>query len=182
MSYSLRVIRKGDEELILQARNSDAVRPFMCSQAMITPEVHAKWFAARLERAGVAPYFVFSHEGAAIGVVGITQYNEEAQSGEWGFYLFAPAPKGAGTAMLAAFLDAVFARGIIRKITSLVLETNVKSLRLHEKLGFVRKGTLVGHMMVEGAAVDVAIWALGMEQWAQTRPALQCETVGVDDV
>lgn len=175
--YVLRPIRVEDEALILHARNSEGVRHFMLSQDIIAPEVHAKWMAAKLIDCN-APYYLFLHQGVPIGVVGVTQYQMELKSGEWGFYIFAPdAPKGTGTTMLAAFLDIVFAKGFLQ-MTSLVFDYNLKSLQLHEKLGFERKSVLTE--CAHGK--DATVWRITRAMWQAKRVAFCAliETVRVE--
>jgi len=176
-TYRLRPIIAQDEALILEARNSDVVRPFMLSQVIIAPQAHAKWMAAKLIDTH-APYYLFFYGSSPIGVAGITHYTPETKSGEWGFYVFAEsAPKGAGTVMLAAFLDVVFSKGL-SQVTALVFEHNVKSLKLHEKFGFTRKSVLAGY--ADGG--DVTVWQLSRVCWQQKRAAFvaMIETVTVE--
>jgi RimJ/RimL family protein N-acetyltransferase len=66
--------------------------------------------------------------------------------------------------MLAAFLDEVFRQGFGR-VTSLVFTDNVKSHRLHEKLGFTRDSVIVGFVQNK----DVTVWALNGLQWQRQR-------------
>lgn len=176
MSFSLRPIRAEDEDLILRARNSDGVRMFMLSKEMIAPEVHAAWLAGKLAEADVAPYFLFLHEGRAIGVVGITRYDAQLRSGEWGFYIFGQdAPKGAGTVMGAIFMEVMLGREHIRRVTAVVFAHNVKSMAMHERLGFVRRAELGGQ------AEDMIVMSLDAEQWQRTRQRFlrEIETVNV---
>lgn len=65
MSFALRPIRMSDAALILQARNSDAVRLFMCSQS------------------GTEPYCLFLHGSAPTDVVGVTHSRARAAGSEW---------------------------------------------------------------------------------------------------
>ena len=177
--FRLRALRPDDEALILQARNSDSVRLFMQSQAIIPAEVHARWMAAKLADTQ-APYFLFLQDSKPIGVVGITHFVADTHSGEWGFYIFVPdAPKGAGTAMLATFLDIMFAKGLL-SVKAVVFTHNMKSQRLHAKLGFSQKSVILG----ETPDKELTVWQLSAAQWRLTKPAFAAiiETVNVEQI
>lgn len=162
--YRLRPMRANDEAMILEARNSDAVRLHMLSQAIIPLAEHQKWMAAKLAD-GRCPYCIFEKEGSPVGVVGIARYSEMSDSGEWGFYLFGEGlPPGMGTLMLAAFLDRVFAQGL-QAVTALVFCDNGRSMGLHEKLGFLRKGTIMDYR----PGRDVQVWSLTQQAWQKRR-------------
>ncbi|NCY24899.1 MAG: N-acetyltransferase [Alphaproteobacteria bacterium] len=137
--YKLRLITKDDSELIHQARNSDAVRPFMCGQGVIDAAQHMAWMEKKLTLLDSEPYCLFVKDDTPIGVVGISQYDAQHGIGEYGFYLFAEGTQpGTGTAMLVAFCEYAMQHTNMSALTARVKGSNVKSLRLHDKLGFTR--------------------------------------------
>lgn len=66
--------------------------------------------------------------------------------------------RGVAAALLDAAADQAGERGA-RKLTLRVLGSNEPAIRLYEKLGFVREGTLVEEFLIEGCYVDDVLMA-----------------------
>ena len=67
---------------------------------------------------------------------------------------------GIGQAMLQALIDWAKGTGIIRKIDLEVISSNVPAIRLYEKLGFVKEGTIRRALFINGQFVDTHIMGL----------------------
>lgn len=107
------------------------------------------------------PCFVAEdREGLILGWASLSPYNPKPgyrRTAEDSVYVDVAAQgSGIGQALLQALLDAAPERGI-QTIIALITSDNTVSLRLHEKLGFTRVGTLerVGHKF--GRDVDVTL-------------------------
>lgn len=66
--------------------------------------------------------------------------------------------RGAAAALLTAAAEQASDRGA-RKLTLRVLGSNQPAIRLYEKLGFVREGTLLDEFLIEGRYVDDVLMA-----------------------
>lgn len=159
--YALRPLRVTDEAWLLHARNSDSVRPYMLSQALITPQEHRRWLEKKLSSHRETPYFIFLEKEHAAGVVGIGRMDKASLRGEWGFYTYPGGMPGTGTRMLGAFLDEMLTRRGLQSIAAQVLGSNARSLHLHRKLGFLS----------EGNAEGVASFMLPAQDWERKRAA-----------
>tara|TARA_B100001989_G_scaffold252645_1_gene235465 strand:+ start:189 stop:707 length:519 start_codon:yes stop_codon:yes gene_type:complete len=134
----LRPVKAEDKDLILEMRNQSHVRENMLSSGIIQPEDHKKWFE-ELIKANDKAFFIFTYNDEPAGVIGF--YDLEKDTANWSFYLENPnPPKGLGTIMCSMGLNRIFGRSDISKIRTIVLDKNVKSLRLHERLGFNKIG------------------------------------------
>ena len=168
-TYLLRPMQRSDAQALLDGRNSELVHPFLFSNHKITGEEHERWVQKKLASADMQ-VFVFLHKNTPIGMVNLTHLDSEHGRGEWGFHIWAAdAPKGAGTCMLAAFLDETFLRRGLRKLCALVLCTNARSLHLHRKLGFSEEGLFKEHVMKNNISQDVAAFALFDRDWRSKR-------------
>jgi L-amino acid N-acyltransferase YncA len=58
-----------DSALILEWRNSIEVRNASGNQNSISPEIHEKWFAARLDKVLDEPFWIVEHANEPIGFV-----------------------------------------------------------------------------------------------------------------
>lgn len=177
-SYGLRPVRAEDSAVLLAGRNAPQVHPYLFSNHVITPQEHEAWFARRL--AGSLPMRLLTANDVPLGVVSLTQHDAEHNRGEWSFYIWAdPVPRGAGTCMLAAFLDELFLSRGLRKLGAQVLAGNERSLRLHRKLGFRDEGVLRAHVVKGQEPCDAVVLGLLAQEWRQRRAGFAPELAHV---
>ncbi|MDH5530171.1 MAG: UDP-4-amino-4,6-dideoxy-N-acetyl-beta-L-altrosamine N-acetyltransferase [Paracoccaceae bacterium] len=158
MADQLRKLRASDKANLLAWRNAPFVRQNVFHQSLITPEEHDKWLSSVLDSDDCC-YFVFEADGVDCGVVGLSSIKPVHGRCEWGFYTAPTAPKGTATRMLSLALAQAFGPLGLRKVWAEVLGYNAASLRLHEKLGFVREGCLRQHHFINGTFHDVILLA-----------------------
>ncbi len=70
--------------------------------------------------------------------------------------------QGVATALLAAAERYAIERGA-RKLSLRVLSTNTPAIRLYDRVGFVREGTLAGEFLIDGRYVDDVLMAKRLE-------------------
>src|SRR4051812_41516773 len=98
-TFFLRPLQHSDAPLLLTGRNAAHVRSLMLSDQLVTPETHRAWMDKRIAGSRQRPYFIFLHGDRPLGLIGLSHFEEEHGYGEWGFYLWTDAPRGAGTHM-----------------------------------------------------------------------------------
>ena len=100
------------------------------------------------------------HETELIGTVRAGSYDARNRRVELGYDL-ATAYWGHGyvTSAVRALLDELFAQGIFR-VEATVMEGNVRSERVLERLGFRREGVLRGYKQVRGEPKDFTMFGL----------------------
>jgi ribosomal-protein-alanine N-acetyltransferase len=111
---------------------------------------------------------------ALIGSAGLYDWDREVGSAELGYDLD-PVHWGQGimTEALSAILSHAFDVMALNRVQVLVMPRNERSLRLVERLGFVREGVLRRHGHDEtGALCDDVVLSLLREEWdaARRRP------------
>ncbi|MDX8349287.1 UDP-4-amino-4,6-dideoxy-N-acetyl-beta-L-altrosamine N-acetyltransferase [Cognatiyoonia sp. IB215446] len=132
----LRPISILDADLTRKWRNQDAVRHFMFNTAVVQANDHQNWLQGVIndpERF----YYVYEENSAAIGLVGLIFTDLDAGEADWSFYKGAAhARRGAGFRMLRVALTQFFSQLEGKRLRGEVLEDNIASRILHQKLGF----------------------------------------------
>lgn len=159
----LRHMRESDLEFVRSWRNHGSIREYMFHQDLISSQEHRVWFE-KAQHDSSKELFIFENDLAPQGFAQV-KYSYASSVAEWGFYAAPEAPSGTGTEMLSKVLDYVFeVRGSFR-IHAQVLEHNLASLRLHEKLGFTREGILRQHYLNDTRRYDVHCFGILFSEW-----------------
>lgn len=170
--YRLRPIEKADLALILSWRNSDRVRLNMYTDHLITPEEHARWFAAALSD-DRGRFLVFEDQTHPLGFVSFTGITPAHGRCTWAFYIGEPnAPRGTGSAMEMFALDYAFGSLKLRKLCCEVLDFNANVVKLHKHFGFHEEGLLRQHYLKGERYADVVVMARMADTWPAERAAL----------
>jgi len=140
MNATVRAMRDDDLERVLGWRNHPEVRRFMYTQHAITPSEHKRWFE-NSQRDPARSLLIYEQAGVPLGFVNITQTVLE-HIADWGFYIAPDAPRGTGLRLGQTTLDFAFSSLALHKVCGQALGFNGRSIRFHEKLGFVHEGTL----------------------------------------
>jgi RimJ/RimL family protein N-acetyltransferase len=109
-------------------------------------------------RAGFA---VLSSDDAFLGMVGIVDLDLAGRQGEIG-YMVAPAARGRGVAGRALRLVSAWALGPLglERVELRISSDNEPSLRVAERLGFVREGVLRSLHLKDDVRSDVVIYSM----------------------
>ncbi|WP_406667107.1 UDP-4-amino-4,6-dideoxy-N-acetyl-beta-L-altrosamine N-acetyltransferase [Gallaecimonas sp. GXIMD1310] len=130
----IRLMEAGDLSQVLEWRNHPYVRSVMHSQQVICVDEHQKWFENSKKNPD-RTLLIFEYEGLNSGFV---QFNKTEKNGEveWGFYLSPSAKKGVGYIMGFLALKYAFEKLKVDSVRGVVLASNRKSIRFHERLNF----------------------------------------------
>ncbi len=77
---------------------------------------------------------------------------------------------GYGTEAMSLLLDYAFNHKNLRRIEALVLEDNIGSRKMHEKLGYKREGLLRGSVYKDGVYKNQIVYALLREEYQPVNP------------
>jgi RimJ/RimL family protein N-acetyltransferase len=119
------------------------------------------------ERTDVAVFFA-CRDGDPVGSVLLAEIDTQARTAEVG-YVVRETERGNGYATEAAglCLRHAFDDRDLHRVWAHVNEGNDASVRVLEKLGFQREGTLREHEYADGARVDVGVYGVLAPEWAQ---------------
>lgn len=117
--------------------------------------------------------FVIDVDGAAVGTVGLFDFDDLAHHAEVGIALIAEARgKGIGTAALAQIVEFGFVRCNLRRLHLELIASNARALRAYGKVGFVVEGRQREHAWVRGHYEDIIVMGLLRSEWAGARRAI----------
>ena len=136
----------------------------------VTELQHSEWFETIQRRKDTAIFGIrLLDSQRLIGSCQLHSINEIHRSAELQIRLGESEGRGHGygTEAVQLLLDFAFKDLNLRRVHVYVLGTNGRALRLYEKVGFVREGTLREAAHIDGRYVDIAL--LGILRDEQTR-------------
>ncbi|HEX6592500.1 MAG TPA: UDP-4-amino-4,6-dideoxy-N-acetyl-beta-L-altrosamine N-acetyltransferase [Moraxellaceae bacterium] len=163
-SGSLRPLRQEDLELILAWRNHDDVRQYMYNRHLISAAEHSRWFAQCQSQPG-RHLLLYEEAGQPQGFVNFAP-TRFAGVVEWGFYAAVGAAAGTGRRLGQAAMNHAFLQLGLHKVCAEALDSNARSLRLHEALGFQREGLLREHYHDGSRYHSIICLGLLSQDWA----------------
>jgi RimJ/RimL family protein N-acetyltransferase len=138
----LRDATEADVETIRRWRNHPKVRAASIYTPYITPEHHARWWAAVAEDPARS-VLIFEYEGVPCGVMLINDYDPDAGTAEWGFFLDVDGLQERGEltpawlALEKAAVEYGFDTLKLDAMGGRTLAWNKAVLALHRRFGFV---------------------------------------------
>lgn len=136
----IRPMVSSDLEIVLSWRNHEQVRRYMFARHLISKDEHEVWYS----KANGDPQqhlLIYEVDGKRRGFARF-RLMDAMQIAQWGFYSAPKAERGIGRGLGRSALDYAFERLGLHRVQGEVIEYNSASVRLHEKLGFIREGFL----------------------------------------
>lgn len=158
--------------MLLSWRNKELIRNVMMNSELITWDQHVKWFNNYQSNQSLQTK-IFYFNNKPYGVVNIQGIDVENKKCEWGFYIGDEySPLGMGSLLGYTSLNYIFQDLGIRKLTAEVLSFNTKSIKFHEKLGFINEGRLRKHIIKNNQFIDILIYGMFKEEWFSKRQVI----------
>ena len=172
MSVHLRPVETGDSDRLLDWRNREQVAAYMYTDHQISPDEHARWFAAAM----AAPdrrYWIIELDREPVGLANLAGIDPARRRCEWAYYLAETSVRGrgVGAAVELVVIDHVFETLGLHKLWCEVLIENEAVWKLHLSFGFVREALYRDHVWKAGRFQDVVGLGLLADDWAKARPA-----------
>lgn len=164
----LKPVTNGDLQLMYTWRNKLDIRKFMFNDNKIEWKSHVNWFNSFRDD-GKNDIRIFIENSKPRGVVQINKIDANHQTAEWGFYIGDGYKSGLGTLLAYHALNYIFEELNIRKLSAQVLSSNEKSLRFHNKIGFVHEGILQKQIIRDQKFIDVHLYALFNQDWKHNK-------------
>lgn len=139
MKGNIRPIQRSDAELILEWRNTDAVRLNMYNHEVIDIESHLRWFDSILKD-NSCQYFIYERDEQPYGVLSFSEIDMKNKRAFWAFYSGDTSVRGVGSEMERLALDYAFNTLGLNKLCCEVLEFNTSVIDFHRKFGFKIEG------------------------------------------
>ncbi len=153
-----------DVEFLTELVNDPTVRATIGRFEPINFEDEREWIESASERDG--DEFIITNDGTPVGVTGAT-YEHDA----WGLaevgYMISPEHwnNGYATAGVELLCGFLFDESRIHKVAAQVVEGNVGSRRVLEKVGFTQEGTFRNEAFIDGEYRDVLRFGLLVDEW-----------------
>ena len=169
-TVTLRDLTADDSARIHAWRNSEAVRSYMYTDHLISPEEHARWFAG-IPGDDRRRYWIIEMGGLPVGLANLYDIDRRHGRCAWAYYLADPSVRGLGLGSYVEFwmIEQVFGPQGLGRLWCEVLASNEPVWRLHEKHGFVQEARFRRHIVKDGVGVDVLGLGLLAEDWAARR-------------
>jgi len=143
----LRPLTEQDLDLVLAWRNAPEVRLQMFTTHIIEKDEHLEWFRKITTSPETRCYVHHGQTGMPDGVVSFSDIDTNSGTAQWGFYINPAAPSGTGSELGADALVLAFGDLGLKRLNAEVLESNTRSIRFHEKLGFRSEGMVRKHQL-----------------------------------
>ena len=169
----LRPLEESDLKLILPWRNAPTVRQAMFTQHEISWDEHQAWFHRMQADESKQSFLFLDYENAPSAVVSFVSIEQVQKLAFWGFYTDPDAKPGTGVRMSLDALDKAFYELELRKLNADVLASNLRSLEMHKKIGFIEEGRFRDHFYDGESNVDVVRFGILHEEWPHAKRNLQ---------
>ena len=158
----LRAITDEDTDLIINWRNSDAVRPYFIYQKPFTKEGHERWLETMI-RSGLGYQFIVCRieDNTPVGCTYLRDYDRENNKIEYGVFLGSEdvKGKGIGTEILELTLRFAFETLGVHKVFARAFADNAASVNSFLKGGFEKEAYLKDEVFVNGEYRDIVFLA-----------------------
>jgi len=156
----LRLMDRGDTDLIVKWRNSEEVRNNFIYREPFTREGHENWIRNMVETGKVVQMMICNlADGEALGSVFIRDIDRQHNKAEYGIFIgeAQARDRGLGTAAAKLMLRYCFEEEGLHRIYLRVLSGNQRAVRSYEKAGFVKEACLKDDVRIDGKYYDI-IW------------------------
>jgi len=144
MGAFLREMEVEDLDIVRVWRNHPDIKKFMFNQEDVLPDEHLSWYQGAKAN-NLKTLLVYIEDALPLGFVQFSAIRNQKSIVDWGFYIAPYANKGTGTKMTKLALDVAFYQLNAHKVFAEILEFNIPSIRLHQKIGFSQEGLLRDH-------------------------------------
>lgn len=160
MEINFTPIKKRDLLFLNEVRNSFAEEYLHDSRKFTVPETVAWWETTNPD------YWIIWYKEQRIGYFRLSNYSKSNRNAYIGADIHRDFHgKGLGYLSYVKFIPKIFGIRDLNKLSLEVLATNVRAIRLYEKLGFVKEGVKREEVRKGDIYVDSIIMSLLYSEW-----------------
>lgn len=174
MIGNIRPIQLSDAKLILEWRNTDAVRLNMYNHEIISLNSHMNWFNSMLTNESCR-YFIYERNGRPLGVLSFSDIDRKNKKAFWAFYSGATDVRGIGSEMEQLALEYAFNELDLNKLCCEVLDFNTSVINFHRKFGFKVEGIKKQDYFRDGKFYDIYQLALLKNDYLKNKKGIQLQ-------
>ncbi|MBP2662832.1 MAG: pseudaminic acid biosynthesis N-acetyl transferase [Firmicutes bacterium] len=164
----LRLLTEQDEHEVVAWRNQSDIINNLFSYKGLTINEHRQWYTNYLKDDTRIEFVITVKESEQkIGTIGLSSIDYRNQIAEYGVLLGTKQERGKGYAQEAsvAILEYAFSELNLYKIKLKVFTDNMDAVKMYQKLGFVKEGTLRREVYKNGTFKDVTLMAILKDEW-----------------
>lgn len=162
---TLRTIEEEDLEFIRDSIDAPAVRRYLASRLPVNLDQEREFYESVICEDEHVNLLICT-DGEAAGTIGLHPADSVSGSGELGLFLAEEYwGQGLGTEASRLLTDYAFRERRFHRVTARVIEGNVGSRRIWEKLGFRHEATFREADFEDGEYVDVRLYAVLEDEW-----------------
>jgi RimJ/RimL family protein N-acetyltransferase len=168
----LRPLQKSDLSLFIKWHSDPEVNEYLGRYLPVTQVMEEKWLEeAASTKGGTRVHFIIEavngNVSQPIGSIGLGMIDHRNQTAVMGIAIGEKDywKKGYGTEAVQLLIDYGFKQLNLNRINSYVFAPNTRSLRMHEKVGFIKEGICRQTCYKNGRLVDEVVFGLLREEW-----------------
>jgi RimJ/RimL family protein N-acetyltransferase len=171
-AITLRVIRERDLDALLDLDNDLARKGEMIPHRLLAePALRKQFDETGFVTEEVGRLLIVDGEDRILGTVGYFRPSHYIDGYELAYVIFEPIRRGRGiaTEAVSLLIGFLFTAKKIARLQVAFLPENAASRRVAEKCGFQLEGVLRQAAFIQGKSVDIEMWSLLREEWAERR-------------
>lgn len=182
MGVKLRKVQESDLEKIRKWRMDPNVTKYMYSDPVLTSEMQRNWFE-KVNADKSCKYWVISFDSKDIGLLNITNIDNQNKRCEWAYYIADTSLRGKGIGRLLEcnIYDYVFDNLEMNKLCCEVFCFNEKVIAIHEKFGSEVEGTRKQHICKNGKFYDIVEMAILREKWEHIKKDYSYDKIEIEE-
>ncbi len=161
---TLRAIEESDLELLREMINDPEIESMTCGYSYpVSVYQQRKWFESLANRSDELRLIIDTKEHGAIGTVMLTDIDWKNRTAESHWKIanrIDVRRKGYGTRAVKALIKYAFNELNMHCVYCKVIECNIASQKIVEKIGFKREGILRERIYKNGNYHDVIVWSI----------------------
>lgn len=158
----LRAIEERDLELLRKLINDSEIQRETLGWSLPVSEYHQKqWFYNSRNDNSSIRWVISTQNGKALGIAMLSNIDWKNRSSNIGIKLVqSEQGKGIGSESYKLIIDYAFGELQMNRIEAEVIEYNISSIKLHEKLGFLKEGVKRKRIFQKGKYHNTVILSL----------------------
>lgn len=165
----LRMLEEEDLGLVMMWRNQPHIRKYFFDKSLLSMSGQKMWHERYVADSARQIFIAVEKESkdpaGMIGLYDIDKHNHKAELGSTMVGNKNMQGKGLATEMVELLLDYAFADLNMNRIYAYVLDYNQASIRVKEKCGFIREGTLKEDHYANGKFCNVHLYGITRSRW-----------------
>jgi len=166
----LRAIERSDIPMFVRWFNDPDLRRWISMYLPMSTAAEEQWFEGQLQDETSQMLVIETHEGMAIGNIGLFDIKPRNATAEIGISIAEAEYRGRGygTDALRTLLRFAFDEVNLHRVYLRAYEFNERAIRSYEKSGFKREGVFRQSEFTSGRYVDMVVMGVLRSEWRQT--------------